>query len=162
MCQKYANYSRLKVNKMGVRYVSVQDWNLQCPSNVIWPFKIYHSQNNPSKCNPKLTMKTSLEVLNIIYPPTRTSRRRALSLATRSRVRCSILNFFTLHRKHVPYKSCTSLIRALCIIFIFLDRRLGFEPAFRNGTHMRASTLNIDMRPTQCSRLKSFKCNLAL
>ena len=33
------------------------------------PSKIYLSQNNPSKCNPKLKMKTSLEVLNIIYPP---------------------------------------------------------------------------------------------
>ena len=45
---------------------SVQDWSLQCPSNAIWPFKIYLSQHNPSKRNPKLKMKTSLEVLNII------------------------------------------------------------------------------------------------
>jgi len=29
---------------------SVQDWSLQCPSNAIWPFKIYLSPNNPSKC----------------------------------------------------------------------------------------------------------------
>ena len=49
--------------------VSVQDWSLQCPSNVIWPFKIYPSQNNLSKCNPKSKMKMSLEVLNIIFPP---------------------------------------------------------------------------------------------
>ena len=27
---------------------SVQDWSLECPSNAIWPFKIYLSQNNPS------------------------------------------------------------------------------------------------------------------
>ena len=33
------------------------------------PFKIYLSQNNPSGHNPKLKMKTSLEVLNIICPP---------------------------------------------------------------------------------------------
>ena len=33
------------------------------------PFKTYLSQYNPSKCNPKLKMKTSLEVLNIICPP---------------------------------------------------------------------------------------------
>jgi hypothetical protein len=44
----------------------VQDWSLQCPSNAIWTFKIYLSQNNPSKRNPKLKMKMSLEVLNII------------------------------------------------------------------------------------------------
>ena len=29
---------------------------------------LYVSQNNPSKCNPKLKMKTSLEVLDIICP----------------------------------------------------------------------------------------------
>ena len=34
-----------------------------------WSFKIHLSQNNPSKCNPRLKMKTSLEVLNIICPP---------------------------------------------------------------------------------------------
>ena len=34
---------------------SVQDWSLQCPSNAIQPFQIYHlSQNNPSKRNPEL------------------------------------------------------------------------------------------------------------
>jgi serine/threonine protein kinase len=47
----------------------VQDQSLQCPSNAIGPFKIYLSENNPSKCNPKLKMKTSLEVLNIICLP---------------------------------------------------------------------------------------------
>jgi hypothetical protein len=38
------------------------------PSNAIWPFKIYLSQNNPSKCNPKLKMKTSLDVLKNFTP----------------------------------------------------------------------------------------------
>jgi hypothetical protein len=46
--------------------ISVQDWSLQYPSNVIWPFKLHLSQNNPSKCNPILKTKMSLEVLNII------------------------------------------------------------------------------------------------
>jgi hypothetical protein len=31
------------------------------------PFRIYLSQNNPSKCNPILKMKTPLEVPNIIF-----------------------------------------------------------------------------------------------
>ena len=41
----------------------VQDWKS-------WvPFKIYFSRNNPSRRNPKLKMKTALEVLDIICPP---------------------------------------------------------------------------------------------
>jgi hypothetical protein len=48
---------------------SVQDWSLQCPSNVMWPFKIYLSQIGPSKHSPELKMKTSLEVLNVIHMP---------------------------------------------------------------------------------------------
>ena len=44
----------------------VQDWSFQCPSNAIRTFKIYLSQNNPSKCNPKVKMKASLEVITII------------------------------------------------------------------------------------------------
>jgi hypothetical protein len=44
-------------------HANVQDWGLQCPSSMIWLFKIYLSQNNPSKCNPQSKMKTSLEVL---------------------------------------------------------------------------------------------------
>ena len=47
---------------------NVQDWSLQCPSKVIWSFKIYLSQNNSSKHNFKLKIKMSLEVLNIVYP----------------------------------------------------------------------------------------------
>jgi hypothetical protein len=34
----------------------------------------YTSQNNPSKCNPKVKMKTSLEVLNTICPPQEPTR----------------------------------------------------------------------------------------
>ena len=48
--------------------ISVQDWSLQCPSSAIWHFKIFLSQNSPSNRNPKLKLKTSLEVLNIICP----------------------------------------------------------------------------------------------
>jgi hypothetical protein len=47
---------------------------------MIWSFKIYLSQNNPSKRNPKLNMKMSLEVLNIICPPQEPTKRRALLL----------------------------------------------------------------------------------
>ena len=38
---------------------------------------------------------------------------------------------FTLYWKHVPYKPCISLIWVLYFISIFLDWRLGFEPAFQ-------------------------------
>ena len=44
----------------------VRDWSLHCPSNTIWPFKIYLSQNNPSK---RQKWKTSFDLLNIICPP---------------------------------------------------------------------------------------------
>ena len=41
--------------------------------NALWtwfgPSNIHLSQNNPSKCDLKLKMKTSLEVLNVICPP---------------------------------------------------------------------------------------------
>ena len=59
---------RVKVELMWVQdpRFSVQDWSFKCPSNVIWPFKICLFQNNPSKRNPELKMKTSLEVLNIL------------------------------------------------------------------------------------------------
>jgi hypothetical protein len=50
-------------------------------SNAIWPLKnIYLSQNNPSKRDPKLKMKTSLEFLNIICPPPGPIERRASSI----------------------------------------------------------------------------------
>ena len=50
------------VSECWVQEDCVQDRSLQCPSNVFWPFNICLSQNNPSKCNPGLKMKTSLEV----------------------------------------------------------------------------------------------------
>ena len=58
--------------------INGQDWSLRCPSNMTWLFKTNLSQNNPSQRNPKLEMKTSLEVLNM--PITRINKCRALSL----------------------------------------------------------------------------------
>ena len=46
---------------------NVQDRSLQCPSNA--PFKIHLAQNDPSKRNPELKTKTSIEVLDITCPP---------------------------------------------------------------------------------------------
>ena len=55
-CIPYISSSQLSVS-----------WSLQCPSNTMWPFTIGLSQNKPfQKCNPKLKMKMSLEVLDII------------------------------------------------------------------------------------------------
>jgi hypothetical protein len=66
------------------RIIHVQGWSLQCPSNMNWSFKIYLSQNNPSKRNPISKMKTSLEVLNIICPPWEPHKRSALELSFNS------------------------------------------------------------------------------
>ena len=88
----------------GWAWVQFKRKMLGSASNTIWPFKIYLSQNNPSKRNPILKMKTSLEVLNIICLPQRTQQRRALSLQ-RSRFRWSILNssHFTRHMYHINH-----------------------------------------------------------
>ena len=51
----------------------------KCPSNVIWSFKIYFSQKNPPKCNPKLKMKTSPWSPQYNLLTTRINKRRALS-----------------------------------------------------------------------------------
>ena len=50
------------------------------PSNTIWPFKIYLSQNNPSKCNPRLKNEDVTWSPQYNLPTTRTNKRRALSL----------------------------------------------------------------------------------
>ena len=129
---------------------NVQDWSLQCPSNSIWPCKIYLSQNNPSKRNPKLKTNTSLEVLDIMHPPHDPTSVGHCHYKKWSRMVDSWI--FTLYWKHVPYNSCTSLICILYFISILLDQYLGFEPtlqlmgwnlrALQNETHMRASILN--------------------
>ena len=59
---------------------SVQDWSLQCPSNAIWAFKIYLSQNNPSKRNPKLRNEDVTWNPHYNMPATRTNKCGALSL----------------------------------------------------------------------------------
>ena len=97
----------------------LQDSSLQCPSNVIWPFNVYLSHNNPSKRNPKLKMKTSLEVLNIICPsqePTSVGHRHYKQWGS------MVDSYFcTLYWKHVPCNSCTSFVWVLYIISTFLD-----------------------------------------
>ena len=59
-------YSCLMIRYLWEGWCQCFKSSLQCLSNTIWPFKIYCIQNNPSKCNPKLKMKTSLEVLDVI------------------------------------------------------------------------------------------------
>ena len=86
------------------------------------------SQNNPSKRNPKLKMKTSLEVLDLICPPTRTNKRMALSLQEVELDGC----FVTLQ---IVLKTCTiefmhNFNASLNFIFIFLNWWLGLEPTF--------------------------------
>ena len=65
-------------------------------------------------------------------PATTTNKRRSLPL---QEVELDgwflVFWFFTLYWKHVPHNSCTSLIWVLYFISIFLDWRLGFEPALQ-------------------------------
>ena len=70
--------------------------------------------NNPSKSNPKLKMKTSLEVLNINYPPQEATSVGHCHYKKWSQMVNS--QFLTSYWKHVPYNSCTSLIWVLCFI----------------------------------------------
>ena len=114
---------------------SVQDWSLQCPSNVIWPFKIEYEDVTWS---PQYNLSA-----------TRTNKRRALSLPN---IELDDWFLFLQIVLETSYHSCTSLTWVLYFISIFLDWRLGFERAFQlkgwnlralqNETHMRASILN--------------------
>ena len=65
-----------KEKYVGVSNVKVAHW----PVFKIEVNNALQTRFGPSKCNPKLKMKTSLEVFNIIYPTTRTNKRWALSL----------------------------------------------------------------------------------
>ena len=116
---------------------NVQDWSFQCPSNTIWAFKIYLSQNKPSNHNPKLKRKTSLDVLNIPCPPEEpTSVGHCHYQKYSQLVDCW---FFTLYWKDAPHDSCTYLIKVWYFISTFLDRRLGFELALQLiGCNLRA------------------------
>jgi hypothetical protein len=58
---------------------NVQDWNLQCPSNSIWPFKIYLIQNSLLKRNPQLENEDVTWSPRYNMPVPRTNKRRALS-----------------------------------------------------------------------------------
>ena len=102
------------------------------------PSNIYLSQTNPSKHNPEFKMKTSLEVLNIIYLPQEptsvghcTTRRGVKWLIT-------IFSHCTKNMYHII--QAQSLIWLLGFISIFLDWRLGFEPTLQpKGLNFRAS-----------------------
>ena len=61
----------------------------------------------PSKRNPKLKMQTSLEVLDIIYPPQKP--KSSGQCHYKRGIKCFIPNIFTLYWKHLPYCSCTCL-----------------------------------------------------
>ena len=99
---------------------SVQDWSLQCPSNAIWPFKIYLCQNNSSKCNPKLKMKTSLEVILHIVLET-----------------CTI--------QFIHKFNTRSIFLDWRLGFELALQLKGWNlRALQNETHMRASIVNID------------------
>ena len=97
-----------------------KDRSLQCPSNAIWPFKIYLSQNNPSKRNPKLEMKTSFEVLKIICLPQEPTSIRHFNHQKWNQMVDFL--FFTLYYwKQVSYNSCTRFIWVLYFISIYLE-----------------------------------------
>ena len=58
----------------------IEVFNALRSSNAIWPFKVYLSQNNPSKRNSKLKMKDVTWSPQYNMPVTRTNKRRGLSL----------------------------------------------------------------------------------
>ena len=128
----------------------VQDWSLQCPSNAIWPFKIYLSQNNPSKCNPKLKMETSPEVFNTICTPQELTSLRHCHLQE-----MELDGWFLL--LHIVLETCTMLfMHKFNMSFVIHFCILGFEAtlqlkgwnliALQNETHMRAPILNTKWR----------------
>ena len=51
-----------------------RDWSFQCPSNAVWAFRIYLSQNNPSKGNPKLQNEDLTWSRQCNLPATRNQR----------------------------------------------------------------------------------------
>ena len=71
--------------------INVQDWSLQCPSNVIRPFQIYLSQKSHSRMQPQLEKEDITWNSQYNLPTTRTNKRRGI-IFTRSGVRWLILN----------------------------------------------------------------------
>ena len=60
---------------------SVQDWSLRCPSNTIWPFKIYHTsliRKQPFKTQPIIENEDVTWSPQYRLSTTRTNKRRAL------------------------------------------------------------------------------------
>ena len=103
-----------------------QDWSLQCPSNVIWPFKIYASFSTTTLQNatPSWNMKTSLESPWYNLPTTRIDMRRALSLQEVELHDWLALDFFShCTATHIlVHDSCPSLLamsigHRLCVNF---------------------------------------------
>ena len=138
------------IGMYGTLHINGQDWSLQCPSNATWLFKIYLSQNNPSKCNPKLKMKMSLTVLNRISPPQEPTKHRALSLQE-----VELDGWFSI--LHIILETCTiRFMHKFNMSFVFQFYNLGLTSwiwtnpsteelnlrALQNKTHMRASILN--------------------
>ena len=94
------------------------------------PSKYTSLKHNPSKRNPKLKTKTSLEILRTICPS-----QEPTSAGHRHDEKWSYMidsQFLTFYSKHVPYNSCTSFTRVLYFIPIPSDRRLGFEPTLQS------------------------------
>ena len=126
-------------------------------SNAIWPFKIYLSQNNPSKTQPQIENEdvTWSPQYNMLV--TRTNKRRALSLQEVELDGWFLILHIVLETCTIYCNSCTTLMWILSFISIFLDWRLEFEPALQfkswnlralqNETHVGASILNIDNPP---------------
>ena len=117
-------------HEVGPWLSSAQDWSLQCPSNAVWPFKIYFSQNNPSKPNPNLQKEDVTWSPRYNLPAIGTNRRMGI-VTTESGVRWLILDSSHCTGNMYHIYSCTSLIWVLCFISIYLDWRLGFEPSLQ-------------------------------
>ena len=129
----------------------------------------------PFKTQPQLESEDVTWSPQYNLSTTRTNKRRALSLQT-VELDGWFSNSSHCTRKHVPHNSCTSWIRVLYFISIFLDRRLRFEPTFQlKGWNLKTlqkwnsyEAFNLEQWPRvpgKCSRLKSsmpFKRDLAL
>ena len=143
-----------------------------CPENLCTRQSSRLKSSMPFNCDVALQIYTSLKTTfqnatpnwqwrchlesSVDSAGTRTNKRRALSILVRSWVRWLILDSSHCTWKHVPHNSCTNLVPVLYFISIFMDWRLGFEPALQlkswnlralqNETRTRASILNIGTR----------------
>ena len=93
--------------------VVFKDWSLQCPSNAIWPFKIYLLSKQPFKMQPQIENEDLTWSPQYNMPTSRTSKRGTMSLQE-----VELDGWF--YWKHVPHNSCTSLIWVLYFHFYIL------------------------------------------